>query len=83
MTDLLKTIDPWFLNLLVMLLSAYFLWSVRGLFKDLKDSIRDLKQLISDLYDHRNDHETRIVALETRCNERHAVRSGNDRRDNN
>jgi len=67
MTDIVKTIDPWFLNLLVIALAAYFLWSVKTLFKDLKDSILELKKLITELYEHRNNHETRLTAIETRC----------------
>lgn len=67
MSDIVKTIDPWFLNLLVIILAAYFLWSVKGLFKDLRESILELKKLITELYDGRNDHEKRITALETKC----------------
>ena len=71
MTDIIKTIDPWFLNMSVIGLAVYFLWSMKALFKDLKDSINELKALIKDLYDHRNDHESRIVALETKCTVQH------------
>ncbi len=67
MTDIIKQADTWFVNLLVISLAAYFLWSIKGLFRDLKQSITDLKELIRDLYEHRNDHEVRIVTLETRC----------------
>lgn len=71
MADILKSADPWFLNMAVICLAAYFLWSIKGLFKDLKDSIADLKTLIKDLYDHRNDHEVRLTAMETRCRLKH------------
>lgn len=67
MTDLVKTIDPWFINLLVIVLTAYFLWSIKGLFSDLRESISDLKRLVADLDLRRNDHEMRIIALETKC----------------
>ena len=67
----MKAVDPWFLNLLVLGLGAYFLWSIKALFKDLRESILELKKLISDLYDHRNNQETRLVALETRCQLHH------------
>lgn len=84
MTEVIKTIDPWFLNIAVIGLASYFLWSIKALFKDLKESITDLKALIKDLYDHRNDHESRIVALETKCAYQHgdpeAVRQGPGRR---
>ena len=39
MTDIIKTIDPWFLNMSVVGLAAYFLWSIKALFRDLKESI--------------------------------------------
>ena len=84
MTDLVKAVDPWFLNMSVVGLAVYFLWSIKGLFRDLKESILELKSLIQDLYNHRNDHENRLVALETRCKYQHgdvdAVRQGTGRR---
>jgi len=64
MTDFLKTVDLWFLILAVALLGMYFLWSVRQLFADLKQSITDLKETIRELFNTRNDHEIRIKALE-------------------
>lgn len=67
MAHLVSSADPWFINMLLVGLAAYFLWSIKGLFKDLKDSITDLKKLITDLYEHRNDHERRITAIETKC----------------
>jgi hypothetical protein len=66
-TELLKTVDNWFLILAVILLGGYFLWSVQRLFRSLQDSLDDLKKLIGKLFDMRNDHETRITTLETRC----------------
>ena len=84
MTDIIQTIDPWFLNMAVACLAAYFLWSVKALFRDLKESIKDLKDLIKDLYVYRNEHENRIVALETKCAINHGdydlVRQGAGRR---
>jgi hypothetical protein len=66
MSDLMKTVDTWFLVVCVILLGGYFLWSVRNLFSDLKESIQELKETIQKLYDLRNDHEGRIKVLETR-----------------
>lgn len=84
MSDLVQKIDPWFLNIAVIGLAVYFLWSVKSLFRDLKESINDLKSLIRDLYAHRNDHESRIVALETKCTLQHGdtttIRQGTGRR---
>lgn len=71
MTEFLKTVDSWFLVLTVVLLSGYFLWSIKRLFDDLKATIKELKDTIKELFDHRNDHETRLTALETRCEMMH------------
>lgn len=67
MPQLLQSIDQWFLVIAVMVLSGYFLWSVRRMFDDLKETIRELKDTIKELFDHRNDHATRIAAIESRC----------------
>jgi uncharacterized protein Yka (UPF0111/DUF47 family) len=77
MTDLLKAVDNWFLILAVLLLGGYFLWSVQRMFNNLLESINELKTLIKDLFEHRNNHETRLTALETRCDIMH----GDDPRD--
>ena len=69
--EFLKGVDPWFINMLAFVLALYFVWSIKGLFRDLRVSIDDLKKLIQDLYEHRNDHEHRITALETRCDIQH------------
>jgi len=54
------------LFVVVSLLGAYFLWSAKGLIRDLRESIMELKETIKELYTDRNDHETRIKVLETR-----------------
>jgi hypothetical protein len=74
--DLLKGVDSWFLVLVTILLGGYFLWSVNGLFSNLQVTITELKLLIKELFQDRNDHESRINALETRCDIMH----GNDPR---
>jgi len=66
MTDFLAGVDKWFLVFAVTVLGGYFLWSVKGLFEDLKASIQDLKDTIKELFDTRNDHEGRLKVLETR-----------------
>lgn len=76
--EFMKTVDSWFLALVVVLLGLFFVWAVQYIFNGIKQSIADLgstfansidelKKLITDLYDHRNDHEKRIVAIETKC----------------
>lgn len=67
MPELLKTVDLWFLVLITVLLGGYFIWSVKRLFDDLKSAIKELKDTIKELFEHRNDHETRLTAIETRC----------------
>lgn len=81
MTEFLKSVDSWFLILLVVLLGGYFLYSIKAMFAGLQDTLKELKDLIKELFEDRNTHESRITALETRCAERHTVRSGIDRRD--
>lgn len=71
MTAFLATVDNWFLILLVVLLGGYFLWSVQRMFNGLLESINELKQLIKGLFEDRNDHESRLTALETRCDLMH------------
>jgi hypothetical protein len=81
MTDFLKGVDSWFLILAVVTLGGYFLFSIKQLFNGLQKTLDELKSLIKELFENRNTHETRITALETRCNERHTVRSGHDPRE--
>lgn len=85
MIDALGKVDVWFLIFLVVFLfvvssalGGYFLWSVKGILRELKESIAYLRDTISKLYDCRNDHDLRIKVLETRikicanCNDNHA-----------
>lgn len=80
MVDLLKSVDSWFLIFLCVLLGGYFLYSIKSLFAGLQTTLNELKSLIKELFEDRSTHESRITALETRCTERHGVRSGDDRR---
>lgn len=75
MTDFLKGVPPWFLVFLVVILGGYFLYSIKQLFAGLTDTIKELKDLIRELFEDRNDHATRIAALEARCEERHNRRA--------
>jgi len=74
MSDVLKTVDAWFLIFLVFVLTGvisilggYAVWSLKRIFNELQKSIDELKQTIKELFDHRNDHAERIKAIETRC----------------
>ena len=80
--DFLKSVDSWFLIISVALLGGFFLWAVKYIFEGVKQSIddldnsvkesaREMKQLIQELFIHRNDHEKRLVALETKCSYNH------------
>lgn len=71
MAEFLKGMPSWFLVFLVVLLGGYFLYSIKQLFAGLTDTIKELKDLIKELFEDRNDHAARITALEARCDERH------------
>jgi len=77
MPDFLGTVDRWFLVVAVVVLGGYFLWSIKNMFHDLQDSIRNLQQTIKELFEHRNDHEVRLTAIETKCDMFH--RRSNDK----
>lgn len=64
MLGIIKSLDPSLLVMLVMFLGAYFIWSV-------KTGFNDIKTLIRELFEDRNEHERRIVRLETRCVMKH------------
>lgn len=85
MADFLKTVDVWFLIFLIVLLGGYFIFSMKNLFAGLQLTLNELKSLIKELFEDRNDHESRIVALETTCairtGEIGIIRQGNGRRD--
>lgn len=87
MSEFLKTVDTWFLVFLVIVLGSYFLYSIKQLFKGLSEAITELKDMIKELFRDRNEHAVEIASLklelknrEEICNERHAVRSGTERR---
>ena len=82
MSDAMKAVDPWFLNLMVLLLGGYFVYSIKAMLTGFRESIHDLKtsfqasiddlkKLITELYEHRNNHENCITVLETRCDLHH------------
>lgn len=73
MAEILKTVDSWFLLLAVVCLGGYFIWSVRRGIASLLDTLQELKDLIRELFEDRNDHEKRIVRLETRCVMKHGT----------
>ena len=72
MAEFIKSIDMWFLVLAVMLLGGWFVWSVRNIFDNFVRAVNDLQKLIEKLFDKHEDHESRLSALEGRCDARHA-----------
>lgn len=71
MVDQLSNTPVWFILFVVFIMSGiivflggYFLWSLKNVFNDLKQSIEALKNLISQLYDKHDDHESRISKME-------------------
>jgi len=81
MNDLLKSVDTWFLIMAVLFLGGYFIWSMKKLLTDFRESIAEVKKFIEELFKDRNNHESRIVKLETRmsvcesCNGHHHKRN--------
>lgn len=87
MDSLLNLVDKWFLIFLVIILGAYFLYSIKQLVEGLKDTIKELKDTIKELFEDRNHHAERLKVLEIKdierdklCYERHKDRSGVERR---
>ncbi len=68
--DLTK-VDSWFLQLAVLLLSAYFLWSFQRILSDFKDQVKGLKETIVKLFDRGDDFERRLSNIEGRCDVMH------------
>lgn len=67
---MLEQADPWFLRLAVLILSGYFLWSIRRVLADFSNQVKDLKTLLGKLFDHHDDHEKRLSRLEGTCRSR-------------
>jgi hypothetical protein len=76
--EFMKSVDTWFLIMAVAVLAAFAAWAVQYLFVGIKTSIErlgeqfeksleKLEKLVTELFSHRNNHEIRLVALETKC----------------
>jgi hypothetical protein len=72
--ELLKTVDTWFLLVVIVclfgvvsMLGGYFLWSVKRIFSDLRESLENLEELIQRLTTRDNNHEVRLRVIEERC----------------
>lgn len=61
----------WFLQLAVMVLAGYFLWSIKGVLSDFKDEVKGLRSLIGKLFDQDKNFEARLSTLEGRCEATH------------
>jgi len=80
MTDFLNGVPAWFLIFLVIVLGgalsvigSYLIFTLKQMFAGLQSTLQELKDLIKELFEDRNDHEARIKAIETRCEERKAA----------
>jgi hypothetical protein len=60
----LKIMDSWFINLVAFCGAGYFLWSVKKILEDLKDELRQLKELIDKVFSKADNHEQRISRIE-------------------
>ena len=67
----ISKIDPWFLQLALLLLSGYFLWSFQRILSDFKDQVKGLKETIVKLFDRGDDFERRLSNIEGRCEVMH------------
>lgn len=72
MPELLKSVDQWFLIITVMVLSGYFLYSVKRWTESLTAAINELKETIRELFEDRNSHAQEIAAIKARCEARHS-----------
>lgn len=72
MPELLKSVDQWFLIIMIMVLSGYFLYSVKRWTEGLTAAINELKETIRELFEDRNSHAQEIAAIKARCEARHS-----------
>ena len=71
MASLINNVDTWFLQLAVLLLGGYFLWSFRKILTDFKDEVKGLKETIVRLFERGDDFERRLSNIEGRCDLMH------------
>lgn len=64
MLELLKSVDNWFLIIVITLLGGWFVWSIRKIFTGLEESIKDLNKTIAKLFDNDKNFEHRLSTLE-------------------
>lgn len=69
--NILTEAPSWFMQMAILVLAAYFLWSIRGVLADFKDEVKGLKSLIGKLFDQDKNFEARLSTLEGRCEATH------------
>jgi len=69
----IEKVDGWFLQLAVVGLSGYFLWSIRKILNDFTAQVKRLDETIGKLFDKDDDKERRLSRIEERCNVMHGV----------
>jgi len=68
---MLDKVDPWFVQILALVLASYFLWSVQRILRDFKEEVRGLKETLRTLFQRGDNHENRLSRLEGRCDAMH------------
>lgn len=76
---MLEHVDSWFLQISVVVLSGYFLWSIKRVLDDFKNQVQGLKDVIRDLFKRGDSFEHRLSTLEGRCNLMHGNHAGGRR----
>lgn len=71
---MIEQADTWFLQIAVVVLSGYFLWSIRSVLSDFKDQVKALKETLIKIFDRQDDIDRRLSSLEGRCKALHSGR---------
>lgn len=79
MAALIGNVDTWFLQIAVLLLSGYFLWSIKNVLRDFKDQVKGLRLTIDKLFARGDDFERRLSNIEGRCDLMHGAGTGGRR----
>ncbi len=74
--DFFKEADAWFMQLAIVVLAGYFLWSIKNILDDFKQEVAGLKDLIGKLFAADSKFEKRLSNLEGRCFTMHGSGSG-------
>ncbi len=78
-------LPTWFMQLALVILTGYFLWSIRKILDGLNDQIKLLRETMEKLFARDDDFERRISNIEGTCRATHNRRwyykkDGDDKR---